>query len=322
MVFEDLHWIDTETQALLDSLVESLPTARLLLLVTYRPEYQHGWGGKTTTPSSASTRCRWRAPTSCCRPCSGTIPASPRSRRSSSSGPRAIRSFWKRACGRWWRPACWSAGPGAYRLAQAAPTIQVPATVQAVLAARIDRLPPEEKRLLQTAAVIGTEVPLSLLQAIAELPEDALRRGLAHLQTAEFLYERSLFPELEYIFKHALTHEVAYSNLLQERRRVLHARIIDAIETIVCRPPSRAGGAVGPSRPAGRDVGQGPGVLLAGGPAGQRALGICGSRGPSDDRARGAEEVAGDIPSGTNMSLDLQITLGHALRCHQGICRS
>ena len=109
---------------------------------------------------------------------------------------------------------------------------QVPATVQAVLAARIDRLPPEEKRLLQTAAVIGTEVPLPLLQAIAELPEDAAPAGLAHLQAAEFLYETRLFPEREYTFKHALTHEVAYGSLLQERRRVLHARIVEALEAL------------------------------------------------------------------------------------------
>jgi hypothetical protein len=106
---------------------------------------------------------------------------------------------------------------------QALPTIQVPATVQAVLAARIDRLPSEEKRLLQTAAVIGTEVPLPLLQVIAELPEAALHGGLAHLQAAEFLYETRLFPEREYTFKHALTHEVAYSSLLQERRHALYA---------------------------------------------------------------------------------------------------
>jgi len=108
----------------------------------------------------------------------------------------------------------------------------VPATVQTILAARIDRLPPEEKRLLQTAAVIGTEVPLPLLQAIAELPEDVLHRGLAHLQAAEFLYETRLFPEPEYTFKHALTHEVAYGSLLQERRRVLHARIVEALEAL------------------------------------------------------------------------------------------
>ena len=122
--------------------------------------------------------------------------------------------------------------PGAYRLAQALPSIQVPATVQAVLAARIDRLPPEEKRLLQTTAVIGTEVPLPLLQAIAELPEVTLHRGLAHLQAAEFLYETRLFPEPEYTFKHALTHEVAYNSLLLERRRVLHARIVEALDVL------------------------------------------------------------------------------------------
>jgi tetratricopeptide (TPR) repeat protein len=99
-----------------------------------------------------------------------------------------------------------------------------------VLAARIDRLPPEAKRLLQTAAVIGHEVPLPLLQAIVEIPAASLHRSLAQVQTAEFLYETRLFPEREYTFKHALTHEVAYGSLLLERRRVLHARIVEAIE--------------------------------------------------------------------------------------------
>ncbi len=118
----------------------------------------------------------------------------------------------------------------AYRLAKALDSLQVPATVQAVLAARIDRLPPEDKRLLQTAAVIGTEVPWPLLQAIADGPEETLHQGLTRLQAAEFLYEARLFPELAYTFKHALTHEVAYGSLLQERRRALHARIVEAIE--------------------------------------------------------------------------------------------
>ena len=106
----------------------------------------------------------------------------------------------------------------------------MPATVQAVLAARIDRLPPEEKRLLQTAAVIGKDVPEAVLQAVAELREEDLRRGLAHLQAAEFLYETSLFPEPVYTFKHALTHEVAYGSLLHDRRRALHARVLAAME--------------------------------------------------------------------------------------------
>ena len=121
---------------------------------------------------------------------------------------------------------------GAYRLNTPLATLQVPATVQALLAARIDRLPPEDKRLLQTAAVMGTEVPWPLLQAIADTPDEALYRSLAHLQAAEFLYETRLFPERAFTFKHALTHEVAYGSLLQERRRGLHTRIVAALEAL------------------------------------------------------------------------------------------
>ena len=121
---------------------------------------------------------------------------------------------------------------GAYRLAQPVDTIQVPATVQTTLASRIDRLPPEEKRLLEIAAVIGKDVPLALLQAVAEESEETLHRRLGHLQTAELLYETRLFPDPGFTFKHALTHEVTYGSLLKDRRRALHARIVDAIETL------------------------------------------------------------------------------------------
>src|SRR5262249_18779236 len=106
----------------------------------------------------------------------------------------------------------------------------VPEMVHAVLAARIDRLPAAAKALLQTAAVIGPEVPVPLVQVLAELPEDALQQGLEHLQAAELLYETRLVPEQVYTFKHALTHEVAYGSLLLERRRALHARIVEALE--------------------------------------------------------------------------------------------
>jgi tetratricopeptide (TPR) repeat protein len=121
---------------------------------------------------------------------------------------------------------------GGYRLTQPLQALQVPPTVQALLAARIDRLSPEDKRLLQTASVVGKDVPFALLQAIADLPDEALRGGLDRLRAAEFLYETGLFPDLEYAFKHALTHEVTYSTLLQERRRALHAHIVSAIETL------------------------------------------------------------------------------------------
>src|SRR5262249_51853578 len=104
--------------------------------------------------------------------------------------------------------------------------------VQAMLAARIDRLSPEDKRLLQSAAVIGKDVPAALLQAIAEMTETALHRSLSRLQAAEFLYETRLFPEPEYTFKHALTHETAYGTLLQEGRRVLDGHIMDGMATV------------------------------------------------------------------------------------------
>jgi tetratricopeptide (TPR) repeat protein len=232
LVCEDLHWIDTETQTLLDSLVESLPTARLLLLVNYRPEYRHGWGSKTyytqlrldpLPPASADELLQGLL---------GDDPSLAPLKRLLIARTEGNPFFLEESVRALVEMGVLVGAPGAYRLAQALPTIQVPATVQAVLAARIDRLPPEEKHLLQTAAVIGTEVSLPLLQAIAELPVATLHGGLAQLQAAEFLYETHLFQEHEYTFKHALTHEVAYSSLLLERRRVLHARIVGALEAL------------------------------------------------------------------------------------------
>src|SRR5262249_4620908 len=121
---------------------------------------------------------------------------------------------------------------GRYRLTQPLQALQVPTTVQTILAARIDRLSAEDKRLLQTASVVGKDVPSALLQALAELPDEALLAGLGRLRAAEFLYETGLFPDLEYAFKHALTHEVTYGSLLQERRRILHGELVGAIERL------------------------------------------------------------------------------------------
>ena len=232
LVFEDLHWIDSETQALLDSLVESLPTARLLLLVNYRPEYQHGWGAKTYYTQVRLDPLPLASAEELLQVLLGDDPGLVPLKQLLIARTEGNPFFLEESVRTLVETGVLGGERGAYRLDTALQSLQVPATVQAVLAARIDRLPPEEKRLLQTAAVIGTEVPLPLLQAIAELPEEALHRGLAHLQAAEFLYETRLFPEPEYTFKHALTHEVAYGSLLQERRRALHARIVEALEAL------------------------------------------------------------------------------------------
>jgi tetratricopeptide (TPR) repeat protein len=230
LVFENLHWTDTETQAFLDGLVESLPAARLLLLVNFRPEYQHSWGQKTyftqlrldpLSPPSAETLLESLLG-------NGVSLASLKERLIQLTQGNPF--FLEESIRTLIETRALVGERGAYRLAKVLPSIQVPATVQAILAARIDRLPPEEKSLLQTAAVIGTEVPLGLLQAITEMREEALRLALTHLQRTEFLYETQLFPELVYSFKHVLTSEVAYGSLLQEHRRALHARIVEALE--------------------------------------------------------------------------------------------
>ncbi|MFQ5830980.1 MAG: adenylate/guanylate cyclase domain-containing protein [Candidatus Methylomirabilia bacterium] len=239
LVVENLHWTDSETQAVLDSLVESLPTARLLLLVNYRPEYEHGWGKKTyysqlrldpLSPESAEELLRGLLGND-----ADLAPLKLLLIDRTEGNP----FFLEESVHTLVETDVLIGERGAYRLAKALPSIQVPATAHALLAARIDRLPPEHKRLLQSAAVIGKDVPYSVLHGIAELPEEALRGSLTHLQAAEFLYETSLFPDLEYTFKHALTHEVAYGSLLHERRRALHARIVEAIERLYGDRPAK-----------------------------------------------------------------------------------
>jgi class 3 adenylate cyclase/tetratricopeptide (TPR) repeat protein len=230
VVFEDLHWMDGETQAFLDSLVEGLPTAAILLAVNYRPEYQHGWAHKTyyrqlridpLPPESADALLTTLL---------GEDPSVAPLRGLLTTRTEGNPLFLEESVRTLVETGTLVGERGDYRLAKPAETIQVPATVQAILAARIDRLPAEHKRLLQAASVVGKDVPFALLREIAGLDDDTLRAGLAQLQAAEFLYETSLFPDVEYTFKHALTHDVAYSSLLGERRRQLHGAIVDAME--------------------------------------------------------------------------------------------
>jgi tetratricopeptide (TPR) repeat protein len=122
--------------------------------------------------------------------------------------------------------------PGGYRLADSVGAIRVPPSVHAVLSARIDRLPDQDKRLLQSAAVVGKDVLFPLLEQVAEVRGEALRDTLGRLQQADFLYPTSFFPDLEYTFKHALTHEVAYDGILQDRRRALHSATLENLETL------------------------------------------------------------------------------------------
>jgi class 3 adenylate cyclase/tetratricopeptide (TPR) repeat protein len=232
VVFEDLHWIDGETQALLDSLIESLPTARLLLFVNYRPEYRHGWGGKTYYRQLRIDPLAPESADELLDALLGTDVALGPFKQLLIERTEANPLFLEESVRALVETAALLGERGAYRLTRPIEQLAIPTTVQAILAARIDRLAPEAKRLLQAAAVIGKDVPLPLLLTIADAPELEARACLAHLQAAELLYETRLFPDLEYTFKHALTHEVTYGGLLHERRRELHARVVGAIETL------------------------------------------------------------------------------------------
>jgi predicted ATPase/class 3 adenylate cyclase len=230
LLFEDLHWIDDETQILLDSLVESLPTARILLLVNYRPEYRHSWSGKSyytqlrlnplAGPSATALLDALIGDATTLGPLKGLLIA--RTEGNPFFLEESVRTLVE--------TRVLVGQPGQFQLVKSVDSIQIPATVQAVLATRIDRLPASVKQLLQSAAVIGKDVPFALLEAVADTPSLELRRGLTQLQATEFVYEARLFPELEYTFTHALTLEVAYQGLLRERRRALHGRVLQTLE--------------------------------------------------------------------------------------------
>ena len=232
VVFEDLHWTDSESLAFIDSLVESLPKASLLLLVNFRPEFHDTWNAK-----SYYTRIR-------------IDPLQPqgaaellKDRLGDDASLRGLKQlliertegnpfFLEESARTLIESGALTGVRGDYRLVAPLTAIALPVTVQSVLAARIDRLGPEDKRLLQSASVVGKDFAFVLLRDIAEADIDAVQSGLVTLQAAEFIYETRLFPDPEYTFKHALTHDVAYASLLAERRRALHARIVEAIERL------------------------------------------------------------------------------------------
>jgi class 3 adenylate cyclase/tetratricopeptide (TPR) repeat protein len=230
LIFEDLHWIDTQTQSLLDSLIESLPTARILLLVNYRPEYRHGWGSKSYFSQLRIDPLQAESADELLQALLGND-ANLKSLKQLLIERTEGNPFFLEESVRGLVETKVLAGErGNYHLQKELVSTQVPATVQAVLAARIDRLSSEDKHLLQSASVIGKDFPFALLQAVAELPDERLQQGLAHLQAAELLYETSLFPDLEYTFKHALTHQVTYQSLLRSSRQNCHERIARVLE--------------------------------------------------------------------------------------------
>jgi class 3 adenylate cyclase/predicted ATPase len=231
VIFEDLHWIDAGTQVFLNALVDRLATAHILLLLNYRPEYRHNWSNKS---SYAQLRLdplgRESAEEMIVALVGDEAELQPLRRliiEKTGSNPFFMEEsvqilFDERTLVR----------NGAIKLTKKLDALRIPPTVQAILAARIDRLPATEKDLLQTLAVIGKEFPLRLIRKITGALDDDLERMLHDLQVGEFIYEQPALPDVEYIFKHSLTQEVAYNSVLNERRKPLHERTAQALESL------------------------------------------------------------------------------------------
>lgn len=232
LALEDLNWADSETDAVINAIIDALSNARIMVLLSHRSEYHHAWGAKSLytelrldplLPESIETLLNILL---------GDDPSLRRVKDILWTQTAGNPLFFEESVKALVETEVLTGTRGAYRLARPLPTVPIPPSLVPLLAARIDRLPQEDKQLLQAAAVIGKDVPAALLASIADLSKNDLRLSLARLQAGEFLYERSLFPDLEYTFKHALTHEVAYGSLLKDRRRALHGRIVDAFTAL------------------------------------------------------------------------------------------
>lgn len=246
LIFEDLHWIDTETQGFLDVLSESVASAKILLLVNYRPEYRPEWGQKTYyTQLRLAPFGRAEAEEFLDALLGTAVGATGRSPlhdlkrvilEKTEGTPffmeEIVQDLMEQGVLVRTDVGVTLASPSEGRVCPAPTDLHIPTTVQGVLAARIDRLAPEEKTLLQQLSIVGRQFPASLVKQVVQQPEDELYRWLGSLQAKEFLYEQPAFPEVEYLFKHALTQEVAYGTVLQERRKVLHERTGQAIEAL------------------------------------------------------------------------------------------
>jgi class 3 adenylate cyclase/tetratricopeptide (TPR) repeat protein len=230
LVIEDLHLIDSESQVVLDAIVESLGPAHLLLVVTYRPEYQHGWISRSYYSQIRVDPLEVEAADAFLRHHLGGSDQLAPLRRRLIERTEGTPFFLEEIVRALVDTGVLVREPVYYRLTRTVDQVEIPGSVQAVLAARIDRLPAEHRALLQLASVIGKDVPLTLLEAIAETSEENLHRQLSELQNYEFVYEINLPSGTEYTFKHALTHAVTYEGMLLKHRRVLHARVAQAIE--------------------------------------------------------------------------------------------
>ena len=231
LVIEDLHWIDAETQAVLDAIVESLDPVRLMLLVSFRPEYEHKLEG---AGESHSVHLDSFAPNEAMRfldtllgDDEGLNELKTLLIARSHGIPLFMEELFRVLKG----SGALQEANGRYVLTKQVEEIEIPATIQAVIAARIDRLPTETRSVLQVSSVIGETVPETLLTEVAGIDHEDLEGYLSELQDHGFLEEKQIVPDVEYAFKHILTRDVAYDSMRKRRRQEIHAAVVEAVET-------------------------------------------------------------------------------------------
>jgi len=229
LVFEDLHWIDAETQIFLDTLVESVPAARILLLVNFRPEYSPVWANRSSYAQARIHPLTQASAGELLEALLGRDPALEGLKKKLVDLTKGNPLFLEEYVRSLIESGGLAGGTGDWRPTGTLLDLVVPQSIEALVASRIDRLEPRCKEVLQCAAVIGNDVPQSLLGAVLALPADDLEQAMHELQEAEFVYEAAVLPETEYTFKHSTTREVAYHGLLEDRKKALHARIARAM---------------------------------------------------------------------------------------------
>ena len=232
LMVEDLHWLDDESQALLDRIADVVGNSRMLLLVNYRPEYAHRWGDKSCCVRLRLESLGGGSADEMLSAILGDDEALLPLKKLIITTTGGVPFFMEETVQVLFDEGALKRQNGAVRLIRPLDSLKIPPTVQAILAARIDRLHNDEKNLLQTLAILGREFVLSLARVVAAKSEDELERLIVRLQLGEFVYEQPSITDVEYIFKHALTQEVAYNSLLLERRKQLHEHVGHAIETI------------------------------------------------------------------------------------------
>ena len=225
VIFEDLHWIDEETQAFLNLLADSIANAKILLLVNYRPEYSHQWNSKTYYTQLRLDPLGKESADEMLTALLGDGAQLAALKKIITEKTEGNPFFMEETVQVLLDEGALVRDGSAVRLTRPLAELKIPPTVQGILAARIDRLQSDTKDLLQTLAVIGREFPLSLIRSVVPKSDDDLNRMLNELQLGEFIYEQPAVGDAEYIFKHALTHDVAYNSMLVERRKLLHERV-------------------------------------------------------------------------------------------------